>query len=337
MSVENFLTDKIVVIIDNDPVCDAVLAEFLNYAGAKVIQTDSGEAGLDLVEQHDVTLVICGLNLLDVPAVPLIKQIHAATIQTPIIALTDTHDVNLIAAVMRAGVYDVILKPLTDVSALKTLLVEAIYPDMFSSSVDESDKLQEEWNHLVSYPEESIALLRNLQPPAHLKVAGCQVGYRQLNTSENNGLIIDIAELSDHEFGFYIFDAEWVGEYGAVAALLFRAFFNDLLKKHIASQPDNLPALTSVLHDLQSLLKKSGLNGEYPLVIGYFNRLRGHLLVVNSGLSCVIHHDQQHTSLIKDVALGRYFHDSVQEQRLMLHSGECEVWNGPRKLWLRFH
>nr|WP_244986354.1 response regulator [Rosenbergiella epipactidis] len=337
MSVENFLTNKIVLIIDNDPVCDAVLAEFLNYAGAKVMQTDSGEEGLDLVDQHDVTLIICGLNLLDVPAVPLIKQLHSATIHTPIIALTDTHDVNLIAAVMRAGVYDVILKPLTDVAALKNLLVEAIYPDMFSSPVDESDKLQEEWNHLVSYPEESLALLRNLQPPAHLKVAGCQVGYRQLNTSENNGLIIDIAELSDHEFGFYIFDAEWVGEYGAVAALLFRAFFNDLLKKHITAHPDNLPALTSVLHDLQQLLKKSGLHGEYPLVIGYFNRQRGHLIVVNSGLSCVIHHDHQHTTLIKDLALGRYFHDSAQEQRLLLTSAECEVWNGPRKLWLRFN
>jgi len=336
MSVENFLTNKIVLIIDNDPVCDAVLAEFLSYAGAQVIQTDSGEEGLDLVEQHDVTLIVCGLNLLDIPAVPLIKQLHAATAQIPIIALTDTQDVNLIAAVMRAGVYDVILKPLTDVVALKTLLVEAVYPDMFSSQIDENDKLQQEWNHLVSFPEESLALLRNLQPPAHLTVAGCHVGYRQLNTSENNGLIIDIAELSDHEFGFYIFDAEWVGEYGAVTALLFRAFFNDLLKKHISSQNDYLPALTSVLHDLQLLLKKSGLHGEYPLVIGYFNRSRGHLLIVNSGLSCIVHHDQRHTTLIKDLALGRYYHDSVQEQRLILQSAECEVWNGPRKLWLRF-
>jgi len=337
MSVENFLTNKFVVIIDNDPVCDAVLAEFLNYAGAKVLQTDSGEEGVDLTVQHDITLIICGLNLLDIPAVPLIKQLHSTSPQAPIIALTDTHDVNLIAAVMRAGVYDVILKPLIDVAALKNLLIEAIYPDMFSSSVDESDKLQQEWDHLISFPEESLALLRNLQPPAHLRVAGCQVGYRQLNTSENSGLIIDIAELSDHEFGFYIFDAEWVGEYGAVAALLFRAFFNDLLKKHITATPDSLPSLNSVLQDLQSLLQKSGLRGEYPLVIGYFNRLRGHLIVVNSGLSCVIHHDQKHTTLIKDIALGRYFHDSTQEQRLLLNSGECEVWNGPRKLWLRFY
>ncbi|MBT0726324.1 response regulator [Rosenbergiella australiborealis] len=334
---ENFLADKVVVIIDDDPLCDAVLAEFLGYAGAKVIQTNSGEEGLDLVDQHEVTLIICGLNLLDIPAVPLIRQLHELTIQTPIIALTDTHDVNLIAAVMRAGVYDVILKPLTDVSALKALILEAVYPDMFTSSVDESDKLQEEWNHLMTYPEESFALLRNLQPPAHLKVAGCHVGYRQLNTSENNGLIIDIAELSEHEFGFYIFDAEWVGEYGAVAALLLRAFFNDLLKQQIAAQPDKLPALNSVLHDIQQLLKKSGLQAEYPLVIGYYNRLREHLLIVNNGLSCVIHHGQQHTLINKDNALGRYYHDISEEQRLVLNSGECEVWNGPRKLWLRFH
>ena len=334
---ENFLLNKIVIIIDNDPLCDAVLAEFLNFAGAKVLRTTSGEEGLDLIEEYDITLIFCGLNLLDVPAVPLIKQLHSSSLHTPIIALTDTQDVNLIAAVMRAGVYDIILKPLTDVAALQTLILEALYPDMFTSNVDESDKLQQEWDHLVSYPEESLALLRNLQPPAHLSVAGCQVGYRQLNTSDNNGLIIDIAELSDHEFGFYIFDAEWVGEYGAVAALLLRAFFNDLLKQQITADPDNLPALTSVLHDIQELLKKSGLHGEYPLVIGYFNRLRQHLLIVNSGLSCIIHHDQQHKFLYKDTSLGRYFHDSVQEQRLELTSGECEVWNGPRKLWLHFH
>ncbi len=252
---ENFLLNKIVIIIDNDPLCDAVLAEFLNFAGAKVLRTTSGEEGLDLIEEYDITLIFCGLNLLDVPAVPLIKQLHSSSLHTPIIALTDTQDVNLIAAVMRAGVYDIILKPLTDVAALQTLILEALYPDMFTSNVDESDKLQQEWDHLVSYPEESLALLRNLQPPAHLSVAGCQVGYRQLNTSDNNGLIIDIAELSDHEFGFYIFDAEWVGEYGAVAALLLRAFFNDLLKQQITAHPDNLPALTSVLHDIQELLK----------------------------------------------------------------------------------
>ena len=334
---ENFLANKIVVIIDNDPLCDAVLSEFLSYAGAKVLQTASGEEGLELIEQHEVTLIICGLNLLDIPAVPLIKQLHASTLHTPIIALTDTQDVTLIAAVMRAGVYDIILKPLTDVKALQSLILEAVYPDMFSSTIDESDKLQEEWNHLVTYPEESLALLRDLQPPAHLSVAGCQVGYRQLNTSNNHGLIIDIAELSDHEFGFYIFDAEWVGEYGAVAALLLRAFFNDLLKQQIIAHPDKLPALTTVLHDIQGLLHKSGLRGEYPIVIGYYNRVREHLLIVNSGLSCIIHHENMHTSLIKDTALGRYFHDSVQEQRLNLKSGECEIWNGPRKLWLRFH
>lgn len=334
---ENFLANKTVMVIDDDLICSAVLSEFLEQAGAKVIQTSSGEEGLRLNNQHEVSLIFSSLGLEDIPAVPLVKQLRIQDNQIPIIALTDTHDVTLIAAVMRAGVKDVILKPLTDVAALQSMILETLYPDLFSSDVEESDRFQHEWEHLSASPAESIALLRSLQPPAHSRIAGCNVGYRQLSTTDNSGLVLDIAELSDSEFAFYIFDAVSAGEYGVVTALLLRAFFNDLLQKQLSTQPGKLPGLITVLDDIQSLFKTSGLRGQFPLVIGYFNRERQHLLLVNNGLSCIVHDQKQQHFLSGQAPLGNYYTGKVIEHRLSITRGECEVWNQGRKIWLRFN
>ncbi len=333
---DNFLANKTVIVIDDDPICVALLTEFLEQAGAEVVTTASGEEGISLQYKRELALIFCGLALEDIPAVPLVRQLHQVDNQVPIIALTDTHDVTLIAAVMRAGVKDVVLKPITDLIALKTLLLEAIYPDLFSSDVYESDKLQDEWEHLIASPDESTALLRNLQPPALNKLAGYNVGYRQLSVGGEIGLLLDLAELSKSEFAFYVFDAVPARQSGVVAALLLRAFFNELLQKHLSSQPDKLPALTSVLDDIQLLLNKSGLKSEFPILIGYYNREREHLLIVNPGLSCIVHTPQQQFTLASQNALGHYYYGGVTEHRLKLPAGECEIWNNARKIWLHF-
>lgn len=334
---QNFLANKTVMIVDDDPVCCALLSEFLHQFGAHVLQTSSGEEGLLLHRQSEITLIFCGLNLVDIPPVPLLRQLRVQDDQTPIIVLTDTQDLTLIAAVLRAGAKDVLLKPLVDLAALHVIILETLYPAVFSSDVAESDKLHDECQRLLNSPEEQVALLRNLQPPAYQQLAGCHVGYRQLIASDSNGLVFDIAALSDNELGFYLFDANKAGEHGIVTALLLRSYFNELLQKQLARETNSLPAMHSVLEDVHQLLNKSGLHSEISLLIGYYHRPNQQLLIIAAGLPAIVHFDGKSLPIVSHRPLGQRHAVPVDSNRFTLSAGECEIGEPGQKIWLHFN
>ena len=54
---------KIVVIIDDDQIARALLAECLSGDNWRVIEAEDGEAGFDLVLQHRPHAVVCDIRI----------------------------------------------------------------------------------------------------------------------------------------------------------------------------------------------------------------------------------------------------------------------------------
>lgn len=108
-----------------------------------------------------------------------------------------------IAKVLRLGVQDVLLKPLTDLNRLREAVLACLYPNMFTSQAIEEVELFQDWDALSKNPSEAVKLLKQLQPPVQQTIAHCRINYRQLTTGENPGLVLDIAALSEKDLAFY--------------------------------------------------------------------------------------------------------------------------------------
>ncbi|MCX2958013.1 MAG: two-component system response regulator RssB, partial [Serratia symbiotica] len=154
-------------------------------------------------------------------------------VQIPVLVISATDKMADIAKVLRLGVQDVLLKPLTDMNRLRESILACLYPSMFTSQAIEEAELFQNWDALSKHSSDAIELLRQLQPPVQQTIAHCRINYRQLTTDENPGLVLDIAALSDKDLAFYCLDVSRAGDNGLLAALLLRVLFNGLLQDHL--------------------------------------------------------------------------------------------------------
>lgn len=66
--------------------------------------------------------------------------------------ISATENMADIAKALRLGVQDVLLKPVKDFNRLRETVYACLYPTMFSSRVEEEERLFEDWDALVSDP-----------------------------------------------------------------------------------------------------------------------------------------------------------------------------------------
>ncbi|MBS0908368.1 two-component system response regulator RssB [Tatumella sp. JGM118] len=321
----NTLSGKLILVIDDEPVFSSLLSGILANMGANILQAINGMTALEMLDQHPVDLIICDLEMPVMRGEKFVQQLRAQGCSLPVIVMTASEDVSEIAGMLRLGVQDVILKPLDDIPRLREILLECLYPSMFASKVKEDELLFDGWDSLIRHPEKAVQLLRQLQPPIRQVLAETRVNYRQLTPTEKPGLVFDIAALSDHQLGFYILDVTRAGDNGVMAALLLRVLFNELLRKKIADQHQPLPQITTILNDINQLLEDAGMQGQFPLLVGYYNRHLHNLLLIPAGLHSTLSFNGQHQVLETGIPPGTFRKIHASQHSFNLNACECNI------------
>lgn len=180
--------------------------------------------------------MICDISMPRMNGLELVETLRNRGEQLPILMISATENMADIAKALRLGVRDVLLKPVKDFDRLRETVYACLYPAMFSSRVEEEERLFEDWDALVSNPIAASRLLQELQPPVQQEMSHCRVHYRQLVSADKPGLVLDIAPLSENDLAFYCLDVTRAGDNGVLAALLLRALFNGLLQEQLAHQ-----------------------------------------------------------------------------------------------------
>lgn len=321
----NTLSDKLILVVDDDPVFSSLLSSVLANMGAKTLQAINGMTALKILEQSSVDLIICDLDMPVMRGDAFVQRIRSQGWTLPVIIMTASEDVSEIAGMLRLGVQDVMLKPLDDIPRLREILLECLYPSMFTSKVKEDEQLFEGWDSLLRHPEKAVQLLRQLQPPIRQVLAETRVNYRQLTPTEKPGLVFDIAALSDHQIGFYILDVTRAGDNGVMAALLLRVLFNELLRQKIAGQSRSLPQITTILNDINQLFEDAGMQGQFPLLVGYYNRHLQNLLLIPAGLHSTLTYNGQQQVLETGVPPGTFRKIHASQHSFNLNACECNI------------
>lgn len=301
---EKPLMGKQILMVENEITFRSLLEDFLRKLGANVFLAENGNEAIDIIVAHKLDVIICELNLPGMSGVQLIECLFSQGNSVPILVISATEKISEVSHVLRLGVKDILLKPLKDFDELVQALLACIHPSMFVSDLEENTKFFQNWDILVQDPAAITMLLRQLQPPVHQIIANCRVNYRQLTLSEQPGLILDIAALSENELAFYCLDIAKAGDNGVLAALLLRTLFNDLLQELASGKLARLPKLSRLMKQVNRLLCQANLEGPFPLLIGYYQQTSKNLKLISAGLEATLKTNKEKIALNEGKSLG---------------------------------
>lgn len=331
---EKPLIGKKILIVEDEAVFRSLLNQFLSSMGAVTVEAEDGLEAIEQLMQHSVELVICDLEMPRMNGIKFVEHVRSRGNSVPILIISATENMSDIAQVLRLGVQDVLLKPLKNFERFREAVYECLYPSMFTSKVEEDEQLFQDWDALVRDPSAAAKLLKELQPPVQQRIANCRINYRQLTMAEQPGLVLDIAALSENDLAFYCLDVTRAGDNGVLAALLLRALFNGLLQEQLSGQKQRLPELSSLLRQVNLLLRQADLTGQFPLLVGYYHRGLKNLVLVSAGLNATLHVQAHQIQLSNGVPLGTMGSTHTNQISQRADDWQCHIWGAGGRIRL---
>lgn len=328
------LVGKQILIVEDEAVFRSLLDSYLVSLGAVTRLAGDGVEALEQLDQATPDLLICDLAMPRMNGLTLVERIRNTGNQIPILVISATENMSDIARALRLGVQDVLLKPIKDLNRLRETVFACLYPSAFNSRVEEEERLFQDWDALVSNPQAAASLLQQLQPPVQQDIAHCRVNYRQLISADKPGLVLDIAPLSDNDLAFYCLDVTRAGDNGVLAALLLRALFNGLLQEQLARQRQRLPELGSLLKQVNQLLRRANLVGQFPLLVGYYHSTLKNLILVSAGLNASLNTGGHQIQVSNGVPLGTLGNTYLNQLSQRCDAWQCQVWGAGGRLRL---
>lgn len=130
------------------------LALFLSKQGAKVIEAENGEQGLQLFKQHGPDIVISDIGMPIKDGISMSKAIRADHPEVPIILLTAYSEVDLMQEAIGLGVIQYIIKPVRVeklFAALDAARVKLLSQQTFTKLQETVSEYQDEESRLHNY------------------------------------------------------------------------------------------------------------------------------------------------------------------------------------------
>lgn len=328
------LNGKQILIVEDEVVFRSLLDNYLSALGATILLASDGLDALQQLEQHTPDLIICDLEMPRLDGLGLVNAMRQRAWDIPVLVISATDNMSDIAQALRLGVQDVLLKPIKNLERLRETVLACIYPDMFNSRVEEEERLFQGWDALVSDPLAAAQLLHDLQPPVQQIISHCRINYRQLISANNSGLVLDIAPLSEDDLAFYCLDVTRAGDNGVLAALLLRALFNSLLHEQMARGRHRLPELGALLKQVNQLLRQANLDGQFPLLVGYYHSKQKNLILVSAGLNAILNTDDRQIQVSSGLPLGTLGTTYLNQISQRSEAWQCQIWGAGGRLRL---
>lgn len=106
------MTNKKVLIIDDDIDMCTLLTRFLERKGFKADMATSGSKGIAAFKENRPDVVLCDFRLGDKDGVDVLKELKEIDAEVPVIIVTGYSDIKMAVQVMRLGAKDYLTKPL---------------------------------------------------------------------------------------------------------------------------------------------------------------------------------------------------------------------------------
>jgi DNA-binding NtrC family response regulator len=101
-----------ILVVDDDAAIRATLAEHLEDEGYAVQSVESAEQALNRIAESDPALVITDVRMPGMDGIELTRHVREKSPETHVVVITAHEDMETAVGAMRAGAYDLLVKPL---------------------------------------------------------------------------------------------------------------------------------------------------------------------------------------------------------------------------------
>jgi two-component system, NtrC family, response regulator len=110
-----------ILVVDDEPNYQVVLAEILRDEGFEVYTANSGDQGLPIVQSTDLDLVISDIKMPGMDGIQFLENIKKINRQLPVILITAYAEVEMAVEAMRIGAFNYIAKPFSNEALLASV------------------------------------------------------------------------------------------------------------------------------------------------------------------------------------------------------------------------
>ncbi|WP_330959020.1 response regulator [Photobacterium sp. 53610] len=314
------LEGKEVLIVEDDPVFRRMISGFLHAQGCEVREAEDGLQGLRALRDSIPDVLLCDLAMPVLTGMEFVEEVSLHYPMVPVIVISGTGEMADVAAALRHGVKDFLVKPLDNIMVLKSAMMSVLKAQENSAEYSEfssqllqhdvavDEELQWHLEELESNPEAARELLVGLMPDTQSRQGDWQLSYCVLQSADVQPVLLDYTWLMDGRLAFYLLDAESGGRHGAATVLLIRALFNDYLRKHMATEND----LNSMLNAIENGMKQSGYAVAIKGLFGIFDACDRSLSLISAGSEAVLKTSEGEFS----VSAGSFLGEGARKNRV---------------------
>lgn len=217
------------LVIDDEAMVRESMVAYLEDSGYQVVAVNSGHAGLEVLEQQDIDLILCDLRMPNLDGLEVLKQVKQRNHQTPFIVVSGAGVMDDVVQALRLGASDYLVKPIIDMVVLEHSVQRNL------DLVDLASQNRNYRDHLESVNRElrtSLDELRSDQQAGRkvqMKMLPDPIQDETLHFSHIikpslmlSGDFLDYFPLDDKHYGFYIADVSGHGASSAFVTVLLK-------------------------------------------------------------------------------------------------------------------
>jgi phosphoserine phosphatase RsbU/P len=283
--------DAPVLIIDDDAGVRKIFRRILEQMGSRVLEAESGKAGLVLCRERKPGVVLLDLRMPEMDGLDVLSTLVAEYPETPVVVVSGQGTMTDAVEALRRGAWDFVSKPLPDNEILRQAVRRGVerstllrqnraYGESLHSA---NERLSAALNELRSDEQGARQLQFQLLPEDGLRLGSLRCERRLFPSQLLSGDFLDYFALNERFAGLYLAD---VAGHGAASAFV-TAILTTLVGKYreaLRSRGDE-----TILHPLQLL---AGLDADLkalsiPKHVTFFYAVvdleLGHLVYGNAG------------------------------------------------------
>ncbi len=106
------LPEKLIMLVDDDPIFRRITSGYLSAQGYKVMEAEDGLDGLRKLRHAAPDLVLCDLSMPVLDGIEFVEEVSLEYPSLPMIVVSGTDEMSDVAKALRYGIKDFLAKPI---------------------------------------------------------------------------------------------------------------------------------------------------------------------------------------------------------------------------------
>lgn len=299
------LEELAILLVEDDPVFRRIVATFLDGRGAKVVEANDGQQGIEKFKQFAFDIVLADLSMPIMGGLDMLKKMSELNPNIPSIVISGNQVMADVVEALRIGASDYLVKPVSDLylieNAIKQCLESSISKEVHLEDLEELSyqELQENLRLLEQSEQAAKSVQQQLFPRSQIHYLTAKVDYSLYKADEVSAYFIDTVNVGEKHVVIYMAHFHPQDNRAAFASVLLKSFVNQKLKLFRNGTTQAIIEPYSMLSYLNERMTKSGLDICIDIIYAVveLTQYRASIAQAGNGLRCYIRNQEGLTPL----------------------------------------